>query len=113
MGLLINRYTLTLLWCATPVMAIYSLGRGRMDDAAIWGSMFMIGLAYMTGAHFKHWWPFRSGKEVTYVVAKEVQPEKYGQQPQYYRQDPYAKQGYQGYEQARYPDPNYQEPGQR
>lgn len=132
MSLLFNKYTLTLAWLISPIMVIYEAGWGQMEDAAIWSVIFTIGLGYMTAAHFLRWWPFKKGAGPDYVVAREVPPTSYGQQPYYqdiypnqgYQQDPYAQQYGQkqdpyaqqasqapSYSQTEYPDPNYQQPG--
>jgi hypothetical protein len=99
MGLLINKYTLTLAWLISPVMMIYEAGWGQMEDAAIWAFIFMIGLGYMTAAHFLRWWPFKKEGGPDYVVAREVNPALYGQQA--YPQEAYPMEGYQrGYDQG-------------
>jgi hypothetical protein len=92
---------------------LWSIIRGRPDDAIIWGVIFAIGFVYMFGAYNAKWWPFKSSREPDYVVAREVQPGTYGQTP--YQQDPYAQQGYQQdpYAQQGYQQDPYAQQGQQ
>ena len=125
--IIINKYTIMLAWCASPVLAIYYFTTGDTECSVISLLIFVVGMFYMVMGYKMGWWPFRSSRRPTYVVAQEVQ-NPYAQQPQYYQQDPYAQQQPyqqdpyaqqdlygqqdQGHEQPAYPDPNYREPGQ-
>jgi len=81
--IIINKYTLTLAWIATPILDVVYFVEGDTECSVLSLLGFIVGLTYMVAGHRAGWGPFRENHP-DYVVA-QVYQQPY-QQP--YHQDP-------------------------